>query len=59
MPCTAEDEWLAAHGVTHGHCPLGCSHPQPFVHEGEPVCGCCWFRHGQRTPMVPCDEEIC
>lgn len=23
-------DWCRQHGVTHGHCPEGCEHPQPF-----------------------------
>lgn len=43
----------------HAHCPHGCEHPQPFLHKDEQVCGCCWFKHHVRTPMIPCTPELC
>jgi hypothetical protein len=52
-------QWCAARGVTHGHCPDGCEHPQPFMRGGLLLCGRCWFKYGEETEMVPCDETIC
>lgn len=49
-----ENEWLAKHGVSHAHCPLGCEHPQPFFFQGEYICGRCAFIDNIKTPMDPC-----
>lgn len=53
------DLWCKTFGCTHGHCPLGCEHPQPFavVLNGETatrlVCGRCWVVDSLLSEMVP------
>ncbi len=57
--------WCASHKTTHGHCPEGCEHPQPFAvvmsGETEPrlICGRCWIIERTVTEMVPCVEGVC
>lgn len=53
------DAWCEENGTHHGHCPLGCEHPQPFVHQGRLICGRCFFKHGDITEMVPCTPDTC
>ncbi len=43
----------------HGHCPLGCEHPQPFDALGSEYCGRCWHVDGVMTEMEPCTPERC
>jgi hypothetical protein len=45
----------------HAHCPHGCEHPQPFFDDkfGGLLCGCCWFKYGICSPMIPCDGDTC
>lgn len=44
----------------HSHCPYGCEHPQPFVHEGKEYCGRCWFVYKiGLVEMIPCTPETC
>jgi hypothetical protein len=54
-------EWCTAAGVTHGHCPCGCDHPQPFwqAPDGVLLCGACWVLDGMRCVMLPCTPEAC
>jgi len=52
-------DWCDAHGCSHGHCPLDCEHPQPFVHEGRLYCGRCWVLCKVLTEMVPCGPNNC
>jgi len=58
-PPLTYSEWNIAHGVTHAHCPNDCEHPQPFMFEGELVCGRCYFVHGKTVMMLPCTPEVC
>ncbi len=54
------EEWCLAHNCDHGHCPLGCDHPQPILFDNELYCGWCYLRGGQRvTKLVPCTPDIC
>lgn len=66
------DDWCRRLGVTHGHCPKGCEHPQPLVigrlvsepkaarnHVGAAICGRCWCKFGQVKFVIPCMPEIC
>jgi hypothetical protein len=43
----------------HYHCPQGCEHPQPFIVGELLVCGRCYFKHDDLTPMDPCSPETC
>jgi hypothetical protein len=54
-------EWCAIHGCTHGHCPLGCEHPQPGRYDGEELllCGVCYFYDGTVSEIVPCTPADC
>ena len=52
-------EWCENSGVTHGHCPDGCEHPQPFALDGILVCGRCYFIYNEIVEMVPCTPEYC
>lgn len=56
--------------MSHGHCPLGCDHPQPITASDNPklppgaipgheYCGRCWVRDGLLSEMVPCTPGIC
>ena len=49
-------EWCAKYKCSHGHCPRGCEHPQPFVEEETAYCGACYFRDrvGRFVPIIPC-----
>ena len=51
--------WCDQNETSHGHCPLGCEHPQPFGSDGRLFCGKCWHDTGTLTEMVPCNEGIC
>lgn len=53
------EAWCAEHTCSHGHCPLDCEHPQPFVANGTLYCGRCWFRDSQLTEMIPCKPHVC
>lgn len=54
------DEWCKANGVTHGHCPEGCEHPQPFgLDDGRLVCGRCAHKYGELVEILPCTPELC
>lgn len=53
------DQWCEDRGASHAHCPLECDHPQPFIHDGKLVCGCCLIMGGIVTEMVPCTPEVC
>lgn len=55
----ADRAWYRLNGCSHAHCPYGCQHPQPFMHNGALVCGRCWFKDGERTLMDPCTLEVC
>lgn len=51
-------DWCDHHGVGHGHCPLGCEHPQPVtLKDGRFVCGRCLFVDDAITEMAPCHPE--
>jgi hypothetical protein len=52
-------EWCKRHGVCHGHCPCGCEKPQPVMHAGRLVCGCCLIVHGAVCDMIPCTPDVC
>jgi hypothetical protein len=56
---TAKARWYAEHNCDHAHCQLGCEKPQPFFDRGEFICGRCWFVHGLRCAMVPCQPSVC
>jgi hypothetical protein len=43
----------------HYHCPLGCEHPQPFIVGELLLCGRCYFKHDDLTPMAPCTPALC
>jgi hypothetical protein len=43
----------------HYHCPEGCEHPQPFIVGELLLCGRCYFKHDDLTPMAQCDPELC
>jgi hypothetical protein len=45
--------------MPHYHCPEECEHPQPFILGELLLCGRCWFRDGELTPMVECSPEVC
>jgi hypothetical protein len=51
--------WCRDHECQHGHCPLGCEHPQPFATDGRLVCGRCAIVDGVFTDMIPCTPEVC
>lgn len=60
---TATDPYLAwceAHGVSHGHCPQGCEHPQPaMTDDGRLICMRCLCVEGLLTLVVPCGAGVC
>lgn len=52
--------WCSWHGVSHGHCPLGCEHPQPvMLDDARVVCGRCLIVDRTITPIVPCTQDVC
>ncbi len=53
--------WCEANDCTHGHCPLGCEHPQPGYYAGtdELLCGCCYFYDGTHTLIELCVPTTC
>lgn len=52
--------WCVANNTHHGHCPLGCEHPQPVgLADGRLVCGRCLFIDNVATEMVPCTPTNC
>ena len=58
-PELTEREWYELHGCSHGHCPCGCEHPQPFVTGRRLVCGRCACVDGYLCDMLPCTPEVC
>lgn len=54
-------EWCIKNDCTHGHCPNGCEHPQPFFndHSLDLICGKCYHDLGNVVSMIPCNKEIC
>jgi hypothetical protein len=56
----AYGEWCERNGCDHGHCPDGCSKPQPvLLADGRLVCGRCLIRFNEASEMVPCTPEVC
>ena len=51
--------WREKLGVAHGHCPLECESPQPFLLLNRLICGVCWFTRRRVSDMVPCKPETC
>lgn len=49
------DDWCKKYGISHGHCPYGCEHPQPFVRDEKLYCGRCWFKDGILTEIEICE----
>jgi len=45
--------------ISHSHCPYEHEHPQPFMKDGDEICGRCYFVEHIITIMVPCTPEIC
>lgn len=58
---SAYTAWCLEQGCTHGHCPLGCEHPQPSTYAGtaQVICGVCYFADGTINEIVPCLPEMC
>lgn len=58
-------QWCIRNNCCHGHCPHHCEHPQPIavVMNGETdvtlICGRCWCKNGEVSPMVPCVPTTC
>jgi hypothetical protein len=52
-------DWCERHGVTHGHCPLDCEHPQPLLYRDKLVCGRCLILCRTVSEIVPCGPENC
>jgi hypothetical protein len=52
-------EWCEQHGCDHAHCPHGCEHPQPFMHNGQLICGRCAFEDSSTVAMLPCTPHVC
>lgn len=51
--------WSELHNCTHGHCPYGCEHPQPFMHKNKLICGQCAVMCNEILEMIPCDPNDC
>jgi len=53
--------WCRDNECSHGHCPLGCEHPQPSTWAGDAriICGCCYFTDGTVSLVVPCTVQLC
>ena len=53
--------WCEAHNCTHGHCSLGCEHPQPGRYAGDDrlICGVCYFHDGTISEIEPCMPATC
>lgn len=58
---SAYSQWCEANACSHGHCPLGCEHPQPsdYADIGKLICGVCFFYDGTISVIVPCAPEDC
>lgn len=54
-------KWCIDNSCTHGHCPLGCEHPQPedYAGNGYLICGRCYFYDKTITIIEPCVPETC
>lgn len=56
---TEESEWYVKNNCEHSHCPYDCEHPQPFIYNGNLICGHCFFIDEIITFMIPCTPETC
>ena len=63
---TSYHDWRLLHNVTHGHCPCGCEHPQPFAHNDTLYCAACFYAGATEQEgvpmlceMIPCTPETC
>lgn len=59
MPLASYREWRQHFQCSHGHCPCGCDHPQPFIDDGILYCGACLVRAGEYCQMTPCRPPYC
>lgn len=53
-----EAQWYQENMCDHAHCPSYCEHPQPFIWEGNLICGSC-ASSDIVSEMIPCTPENC